>query len=111
MWFRRDLRLADNPALQALLDNGHTPVPVYIHDEPDPDWPLGSASAWWLHHSLLSLRDSLRQRGSKLLVVSGESLRILLRLVDSTGATGVYWNRCYEPALIERDKEAEKAAG
>ena len=111
MWFRRDLRLADNPALQALLDNGHTPVPVYIHDEPDPDWPLGSASAWWLHHSLLSLRDSLRQRGSKLLVVSGESLRILLRLVDSTGATGVYWNRCYEPALIERDKGIRKALG
>jgi deoxyribodipyrimidine photolyase len=33
LWLRRDLRLDDNPALQALLDDGHTPVAVYIHDE------------------------------------------------------------------------------
>ena len=52
LWFRRDLRIADNPALQALVNNGHSLIPVYIHDEPDLHWPLGAASAWWLHHSL-----------------------------------------------------------
>ena len=45
VWFRRDLRLADNPALGAALDAGLTPIPVYIHDEPAGDWPLGAASA------------------------------------------------------------------
>ena len=43
LWLRRDLRLDDNPALQALLADGYTPLPVYIHEEPDPDWPLGAA--------------------------------------------------------------------
>ncbi len=109
LWLRRDLRLADNPALQALLDDGHTPVPVYILDEPDPHWPLGAASAWWLHHSLRSLDTSLREHGSNLLVLRGDSLQHLLQLADSTGAKAVYWNRCYEPACIERDRAVTRA--
>jgi deoxyribodipyrimidine photo-lyase len=108
LWFRRDLRLNDNPALQVLVDNGHTPVAVYIHDEPDPQWPLGAASAWWLHHSLQSLRTSLLRRGSDLLVVSGDSLNSLLQLIEDTEAIGVYWNRCYEPACIQRDQQIKE---
>lgn len=109
LWFRRDLRIADNPALQALVDNGHSPIPVYIHDEPDPHWPLGAASAWWLHHSLSSLRESLRQCGNDLLIVNGDSLKVLLQLIEHTGATGVYWNRCYEPAFTQRDQKVKLA--
>ena len=47
VWFRRDLRLADNPALQAALDAGHVPVPVYIH-APDEDapWDAGCWEQW-----------------------------------------------------------------
>ena len=108
LWFRRDLRLADNPALQALLDEGHRPLPVYIHDEPDPDWPLGSASAWWLHHSLVALKNSLQQFGSDLVVMTGDTQQNLLKLIESTGAESVYWNRCYEPAFIKRDALIEK---
>ncbi len=104
LWFRRDLRLADNPALMALLDDGHRPVPVFIHDEPDPDWPLGGASAWWLHHSLVALQESLRQHGSDLVVLAGDTQQQLLKLIENTGAEGVYWNRCYEPAFIKRDE-------
>jgi len=70
IWFRRDLRLADNPALQACLADGHLPVAVYIHDEPDTHWRLGAASAWWLHHSLVALKQSLQQLGSDLLILS-----------------------------------------
>ena len=105
LWFRRDLRLADNPALQALLKDGHTPVPVFIADEPDPQWPLGSASAWWLHHSLIALQQSLRQLGSDLLILSGDTQQQITQLIHTSGATAVYWNRCYEPAYIERDKQ------
>jgi deoxyribodipyrimidine photo-lyase len=109
LWLRRDLRLDDNPALQALLDDGHTPVPVYIHDEPDPDWPLGAASAWWLHHSLVALAKSLKQSGSALAVRVGDSEQQLSRLIEATGAEAVYWNRCYEPASVMRDKAVKKA--
>jgi deoxyribodipyrimidine photo-lyase len=52
VWFRRDLRLQDNPALQAALDAGHVPVPVYIHaPHEEGDWAPGGASNAWLHRS------------------------------------------------------------
>jgi deoxyribodipyrimidine photo-lyase len=111
LWLRRDLRLDDNPALQALLDDGHIPVPVYIHDEPDPDWPLGAASAWWLHHSLTTLAESFRQCGSDLAVLSGDSCQQLLRLIKKTGAEAVYLNRRYEPACIRQEAALGKALG
>jgi deoxyribodipyrimidine photo-lyase len=103
VWFRRDLRLADNPALQAILDAGHVPIPVYIHDEPDHDWPQGQASAWWLHHSLLALKKSLQQCGSDLLVFQGDPETILARLLQQSRADTLVWNRCYEPAQVKRD--------
>ena len=64
VWFRRDLRLADNPALQAALDAGYTPIPVYIHapDEEAP-WAPGAATLAWLHHSLQALSGSLSAVG------------------------------------------------
>src|SRR5210317_1054084 len=108
LWLRRDLRLADNPALQALLQDGHAPVPVFIYDEPDADWPLGSASAWWLHHSLVALKQSLRQLGSDLLILCGDTQQQLSRLIKQTGAEAVYWNRCYEPAFVKRDEALKK---
>lgn len=111
LWFRRDLRLTDNPALRALLDDGHRPVPVYIHDEPDPDWPLGAASAWWLHHSLAALKKALQQRGSGLIVLSGDTRQRLLQAIETSGAQAVYWNRCYEPVFAERDQALQETLG
>jgi len=109
IWFRRDLRLEDNPALRAALDAGCTPVPVYIHDEPHGQWPLGAASAWWLRHSLHALRNSLQERGSDLALVKGEALTALSTLAKRLGAQSVYWNRSYEPDHIRRDTEIKKA--
>jgi len=103
LWLRRDLRLADNPALQALVDAGHTPIPVYIHDEPDSDWPPGAASACWLHHSLIALQQSLRQHGSDLLIYQGNPETLLPGLLKQSGADRLAWNRCYEPAYVTRD--------
>ena len=72
LWFRRDLRLADNPAPQALIDSGHSPLPVYIHDESDAEWKIGAASSWWLHHSLIAPQQSRQKHGSNLLVFQGK---------------------------------------
>lgn len=103
VWFRRDLRLADNPALSAAALRGAV-VPVFIWspDEEAP-WQPGAASRWWLHHALTALRDELTKRGLRLVIRSGASLEVLRALARETKATGVCWNRLYEPAVIARD--------
>jgi deoxyribodipyrimidine photo-lyase len=115
VWFRRDLRLADNPALLAALDAGYAPIPVYIHapGEESP-WMPGAASTVWLRRSLEALDAALRVRGSGLLVVPGPSLAAIEKLLTITDAEAVFWNRLYEPAARRRDgsvKEAIKARG
>ena len=115
LWFRRDLRLADNPALHLALREAERLVPVYIW-APDEEgaWAPGGASRWWLHHSLADLAGELEKRGCPLVIRSGDSLAELRKLARETGATGVYWNRLYEPAVIARDsriKEALRADG
>lgn len=104
VWFRRDLRLQDNPALAAALRRGGPIIPVFIHDERgEGDWPLGAASRWWLHHSLVALDGALRERRSRLVVASGDSAEVLRGLIRQTQATAVYWNRRYEPVVRARD--------
>lgn len=115
LWFRRDLRLDDNPALRSALDDCDRLVPVYIDDPAaETPWAPGAASRWWLHGSLLSLDRELHSLGSRLLIARGESLVELRRLIAVTGATRVHWNRLYDPATRERDgriKQALRADG
>ena len=67
LWFRRDLRLADNQALAVALQSGAPVIPVFILDETTPGkWAPGGASRWWLHGALASLDADLRKRGSAL---------------------------------------------
>lgn len=110
VWFRRDLRLRDNPALQAALDAGHTPVPVYVHaPEEDGAWRPGAASQAWLHRSLAALDADLRRRGSRLIRMRGPSLTALSTLAREVGAEAVFWNRRHEPAAIARDTALKQA--
>ncbi|WP_066096468.1 cryptochrome/photolyase family protein [Xanthomonas massiliensis] len=110
VWFRRDLRLDDNPALQAALAVGHVPVPVYVRaPEEEGAWRAGPASEAWLHRSLAALDASLRARGSRLLLRQGPALPTLQALAAETGAAAVYWNRGYEPAGIARDAAIKRA--
>ncbi len=72
VWFRQDLRLADNPALDAAVKRGEPILPLYIWSpEDDGDWPPGAASRWWLHQSLTALDEALRERGSRLILATG----------------------------------------
>jgi deoxyribodipyrimidine photo-lyase len=60
VWFRQDLRLADNPALAAAHAAGGPVIPVYVHAPAEEGgWAPGGASRWWLHHSLASLAAEL----------------------------------------------------
>lgn len=106
VWFRRDLRLRDNPALYAA--KGAQLIPVYIHaPEEDAPWQAGAASHWWLHHSLQSLAARLKACGSRLIIRRGDSLAVLRALLKETGASAVYVNRLYEPASIARDSQIQ----
>jgi deoxyribodipyrimidine photo-lyase len=103
VWFRQDLRLADNPALDAAIRQGRPILPIYILDDHNPkDWKMGAASRWWLHQSLEKLNESLQ---GGLLLLRGDARAILPGLIRDVKAKCVYWNRCYEPWRITRDTE------
>ncbi|HPF25984.1 MAG TPA: deoxyribodipyrimidine photo-lyase [Steroidobacteraceae bacterium] len=105
MWFRQDLRLADNPALAAAVATGQPIIPLYCLDDlGDGDWPMGAAQRWWLHESLAALDAALHQRGSRLVLRRGVSDRVLRELSTTADVSAIYWNRRYEPAVIERDR-------
>lgn len=107
VWFRQDLRIQDNPALFEAAQVGEV-VPVYILDiDSRNKWPQGGASKWWLHHSLQTLKAS----GVPLIFRKGKPLEVLRELIQETGADSIYWNRCYEPYSIERDKEIKAQLG
>ena len=109
VWFRQDLRLADNPALDAAVQRGEPIIPLYLWaPEDDGEWPPGAASRWWLHHSLQSLDEALRERGSRLILARGRAIELLPELAERSGATAVYWNRRYEPAAIECSAAVKK---
>ena len=102
VWFRRDLRLADNPALLHALAECENVVPVYVHEPANGCWAHGAASRWWLHHSLLALAAQLTARGSRLIVRCGTAAQALRNLAAETGATLIAWNRLYEPDNASR---------
>src|SRR5881275_131409 len=99
VWFRQDLRIRDNPALAAAAARGPV-LPVFILDDgaSAPVRALGGASRWWLHHSLVALREDL----GHLTYLRGAPRDLLPAVIKKTCATAVYWNRCYEPFAIAR---------
>jgi deoxyribodipyrimidine photo-lyase len=106
LWFRRDLRLADQAALVAAVASGTPVIPVFILDDETPKHRrMGGASRWWLHHSLKSLDADLRKLGSRLILRQGNSVNILCELVEKTGALAAHCIRHYEPWW----RNAEKA--
>lgn len=106
MLFRRDLRLADNPAWHAACAGHAQVLPVFIHDD---EGDAGAASRWWLHHSLAALDRDLRSAGAGLHLRRGESLATLRALIASSGASAVYWNHLYERATMARDTRIKSA--
>ena len=104
-WFRQDLRLSDNPALDSAAQY-ETLIPIYILDEVNSgEFKMGAASKWWLHQSLTKLNESL---DGKLLVYQGNPLEILNKLIEEQEVSYVTWNRCYEPWRVDRDKEIKR---
>lgn len=108
--FRRDLRLSDNPALDAAAAAGNV-LPVFIFDENDPHF-YGAAQRWALHHSLEALARAVRQAGGRLILRRGQMASALRQLASEVDARSVFWSRRYAPAQVEADTtlKAELAA-
>ena len=101
-WFRQDLRIVDNPGLSKSLKSDKV-LPIYILDDTNSnDFAMGAASRWWLHNSLRELNKNL---DNKLSLYKGDPLEILESLSSRFNIKGIFWNRCYEPWRIERDKK------
>ena len=115
VWLRADLRLADNPALEAAVARGGPVIPLFILDDAAAGaWRMGAASRWWLARSLDALSLALEACGGRLIRRQGDSLAILQGIIAETGADAVFWNRRYTPAGIAQDtivKATLKAGG
>lgn len=98
-WFRQDLRIEDNPGLYEASQMGSV-IPIYILDDTQKDFKLGSASCWWLHQSLENLNKNLQ---GHLNFYKGNPQTILLEIIQNQKAEAVYWNRCYDPWRVQQD--------
>ena len=99
VWFRNDLRITDNAVINYCLENKRKVLPIYIYD---PSTSLGSASKWWLKHSLISLNKSLK---GNLIVIAGAPSMTLLDLVNKNDIKEILWNERYSKDDINQDNE------
>lgn len=102
IWFRNDLRLSDNAALNA-AQRHKSIIPLFIYDE-TLKAELGGARKWWLHHAINVLGQNISELGNDLILKSGNEYDTLQSVIEQTCAKAVYWNRRYEPSRIKIDK-------
>lgn len=111
VWFRDDLRVADNPALLAAAPDGSV-VALYVLDEESAGIrPLGGAAKWWLHHALADLRDELAQLGIPLLLRRGAGADVVPAVATELGAGSLSWNRRYGGPERDVDTTVKEWAG
>ena len=110
VWFRKDLRLRDNPTLEFALANKREIIPVFVWDEEEGGrWSPGAASRWWLHQSLKSLARSVQELGGCLILEKGKPEEILPLLAKENGVDEVLYSRRYDPAGLATQEAVEEA--
>ncbi len=115
VWLRDDLRLDDNPALAAAVDEGRPLVLLWVLDEVSPHLRArGGASRWWLHHSLAALAADVARLGNRLILRRGPAGLVVPTVLQEVGAVSVHWNRRRGRAEFDVDSTLKgelKAAG
>jgi deoxyribodipyrimidine photo-lyase len=110
VWFRRDLRLHDHPALTAALAAGRRVIPLFIFDETllGGRWPAANR-VWFMHEAVRSLGAALRGRGGDLAIRTGVPEKVLPSFAEECGADAVYVTRDYGPYARGRDRRVAAA--
>ena len=109
VWFRRDLRLHDNPALSAACKECQEIVPLFVFDEPLlRSHVFGPACVGFMLGCLEELRRSLADQGIRLAWRIGEPIETVIQMATDLGVDAVYWNREYEPAALARDRTVQQ---
>jgi deoxyribodipyrimidine photo-lyase len=104
-WFRRDLRVADNVALDEASRRAEQVIPVFVLEEALRTGPdVGAARVTFLLRSAAALRDRLADLGYSLIVRRGKSEEIIPALAREVGAEAVFCNKRYEPYSQARDQ-------
>ncbi len=115
VWFRRDLRIVDNPALMAAAVLADGVAPLFVIDERLTGGPAASANrTWFLFESLRVLDERLRRMGNRLHIRTGRPEEAVPRFAAETRASLVAVSREYTPFGLRRDgrvKAALEAAG
>jgi deoxyribodipyrimidine photo-lyase len=107
MWFRRDLRLHDQPALAAAARDGAV-TPLFVLD-PRLLAPAGSPRTVFLLRSLAALREDLEQCGARLVVRTGDPVDVVPQVVAEAGAGSVHVSADFGPYGAARDARVESA--
>lgn len=103
-WIRRDLRLGENPVLQAALASGQPVVPVFIFD-PAFEKHKKSRRFSFLIQGLADLDAKLQQIGSQLILRQGRPLDVLKQLLQEIQAERIFAQADYSPYACRRDME------
>lgn len=103
-WFRRDLRLEDNIGLFHALESKFAVIPLFIFDDSILDsLPRNDARVGFIHESLYTINEQLKQIGSSLLVKKGETTAVWKSLIQDFDIKEVFFNKDYEQYAITRD--------
>ena len=108
-WFRRDLRLKDNTALNQALANSQKVLPLFIFDEEIlSELPPDDARLTFIYDRLFSIDQKLKKNSASILCLQGNPLEIWKELIQTYPINKVYVNKDYEPYAINRDAKIEK---
>ena len=107
LWFRRDLRLSDHPALSEACAAGRPVIPVFVHDDVVEGTGAAAKMRWGM--SLAAHSEALEAKGSRLILRRGDAVETLRQLVRDTGAGAVWWSRLYDPDCRKRDDAVTEA--
>ncbi len=104
-WFRRDLRLHDQPALAAACASHARVLPLCFAAEDGPH-PAGAAAHAWRRQAIARLAEAIATHNASLLCLQAEPAESLIRLAKASGAAAIHasrnpepWQRAYEDAL------------
>lgn len=112
IWFTRDLRLADHPALDAAARMGAPVVALFVLDDVSAGcWGYGSASRWFLAGALEALASAVAARGGRLVLRRGRADEIVAEVASRVRARAVFWSRLYDPWGRQIEQRLRKRLG